>query len=256
MALDVQKAIKTYIEMKTGSSIVELCEGEMDAFTDACQVTANEYWLANPHLECASIISSNGCQQEIKVNVSDLEDQFFETQELKDSAYFIGVARYEFSDVYHRYPGTYNHFDYRLLGNRRNYYNEGYINDPRYIADRVQQSVTNEDLLFGELEYRYDALRKQVIYLLPEVEGSAQIWYAWGFCPSKTLDILPANHITAYKMTAAYHFLDAMIVGRSSLSLDADYTLSTEFLQKLRDEIKEEADKAMAEISNTSLTWG
>ena len=70
------------------------------------------------------------------------------------------------------------------------------------------------------------------------------------------MSTLPANHVTAYKKRVAFHFLDTVIAARSSVQLQGDYTITTQYLEKLRDEIKEEAEKALADISLMPMTWG
>lgn len=258
MAINKKKSLENYIKARLGAPVADLCSSEVDAFKVACETASSEYWTAVPYVKTKSYSVSGACNTELTVSLDALKTEFFPDATIRDNADFIGIVRYDYSDIYTRYPGNYNYFDYHLLGGKVNgHYNSNYPQqDPRYIADRIQHANTTEDMLFGELDYRHDILDNTIKFIFPDAQGSAVVWFGWGFCPSMTVDLIPANHFNTFRKMVAYYFVDTVIAARSALTLDTDYTLSTDYLEKRADELKEEFQKGLADIATVPMVWG
>lgn len=248
--------VRSFITSRLGSPVVALCDNEDKAIDDAVIHASTEYWTALPYIKTHHILTSLNCS-EIVLPVSDLKDLFFTNQEVKDSAYFLGIIRYDCVGRHHINSPYYNTFDVKLLGTKANSFNSLPLEDPRYINDQILRNSTNEDILFGELDYRYDQIEDNLLFTTPAYEGNIQLWIGWGFCSEKTIGYVPMNHFVTFKKLVALHFLEIVLSSRNSITFaDADYQMETTELENKRDNLREEVSKEMSELSFSAMTWG
>lgn len=256
MAINKVASLQKYVESRAGAPIIALCDSEVDMLSIACELASNEYWTALPYKSEYSLGASGGVSSEIIVSIDSLKFSAFGTNVIKDDAYFMGVLRYDASNHYnHSSLGSYNVFDRRLLGDKvsRNYHDN---RDPRYLADRIQRASSEDDLISGELEFYHDIIKDELKILVPSFYGSAVLYIGWGISASKTTELVPFNHFGTYRKLVAFHFLEAVISARSAISVDSDYQVNTSYLEKVRDELKEEYKKELGDLAILPAVWG
>lgn len=257
MAIDKLELIRKYIKSRVGAPVIDLCEPELSATDEAVEAAATRYWTALPYQTTDQIPMSLSCS-EVTKSISSIKDNAFGTSEIKEDAYFLGIGRYEDSGLYNtNYSGS-NHFDQRLLGRSfgSNFDNQ-LTEDPRYTADRVLLNSSQSDLFFGEPDFRHDIINDEMSFILPAVEGTLHCWYNWGFCPSKTIEVLPMVHFDLFKRMVAFEYLEILLAARSGLTLsNADYQLDVTDLTNKRDSLKEEIKEELSNIAIIPGVWG
>lgn len=255
--MDKRALIKTYLNSKIGAPIVDACDIELDAIETSFVLACTRYWTAFPYQTMYSFYSGIN-SAEIKHKIQDITDTAFsDIPEIKDSVYFLGVGRYDMSNNSSYYNTSSTHFDRHLLGRNAGWSNTNMpMQDPRYLADRTLLANTNEDFLFGELEFRHDTLRNEIIFTVPYVEGYVTLWYNWGLSCEKTLDVLPMVHFEVFKKMVAFEFLDTVVAARSQLSIgSAEAQFDVSELASKRDIIKEDLDRDITNMSISPAMW-
>lgn len=257
MALDKYELIRRYMKSRLGAPIVELCETEVCAIDEAVEAAATRYWLALPYQTTDDFTISISCD-EIKKDIDSIKDKAFGTNVLKDDAYFLGIGRYDLSDIYDTDVIGTNYFDQKLLGRQFGHHPGNFpTQDPRFLADRVLAESSTSDLLFGELDYRHDIVNNEIVFITPPIQGVAHIWYNWGFCPTKTIQLLPMVHFDVFKKMVTFEFLETVIPARTTLSLSsADYQIDATDLIKKRDSLEEEIKKELSDLAIIPGVWG
>ena len=170
----------------------------------------------------------------------------------------IGIGRWDDSGLHNIHPVGTNYFDQKLLG-RDFGYHAGYrpVQDPRYLADRALFHSSTEDILFGEPDYRYDIVKQEITFILPPVEGYLHLWYNWGFCPTRTIELLPMSHFDLFKKMVTYEFLEILIAARTGVVLnDAGFQIDVIDLTKKRDDLKEEVEQELSDTAIIVGVWG
>ena len=245
------------MKSKVGAPIVELCAPEVCAIDEAVEAASTRYWTALPYQTTGEVQMSISCD-EIRKDITEIEDESFgTTNPVKSDVYFLGVGRYDASGLYNISPLRTSEFDQRLLGRNFGYHPSNRpIEDPRYIADRNLLNSSNEDMFFGEPDIHHDILNNQLRFILPPVEGTLHLWYNWGFCPEKTIEILPMVHFDIFKKMVTFEFLETIIAARSGLVLsNADFQLDFTDLTKKRDTLEEQLEKELADTAIITGVW-
>ena len=255
--LDKYELIRKYMKSRIGAPIVDLCDNELCATDEAVEAASTRYWTALPYQTTDEVYMSISCSQ-ITKSVTTIIDEEFGTDPLKDDVYFIGVGRWDDSGLHNIHPLGTNYFDQKLLGKNFGYHPDNRpIEDPRYLGDRALLNSSNEDLLFGEPDIQFDYVRNELKFILPPVEGTLHLWYNWGFCPERTIEVLPMVHFDIFKKMVSYEFLEIIIAARSALSFsNSDYELDITDLTNKRDALKEELDKELSDTAIIVGSWG
>jgi len=144
-----------------------------------------------------------------------------------------------------------------LLGGNVNFNPDNYpVQPPQYEADRIGYVQSTEDMLFGETDIRSDIITNELVVIHPPVEGQLHLWWAWGFCPEKTIEKIPANHLSLFRKMVALHFIQIVLASRTGVQLNADFSIDSTDLQAKRDRLQEELDKELGETAHFVATWG
>jgi hypothetical protein len=257
MALDKHELIRKYMRARIGAPIVELCEAEVCSIDEAVETCSTRYWTALPY-QTTSKVNVSITSGDLNISLDTLKTNTFTDPELNEDAFFLGIGRYDLSGLHNISPLGTNYFDQRLLGKDFGYFPSNRpMEDPRYLADRTLASVSTEDMLFGNVDYRHDIVKNELVFTLPPVEGTLHLWYNWGFCPERTIELLPMVHFDLFKKLASYEFLDIVLSARSGITLNnADYQLDLTELTQKRDALKEELDKDLADMATVTGVWG
>lgn len=257
MALDKYEAIRRYMKSRVGAPIVELCEPEICATDDAVEAASTRYWTALPY-QTEDKIRMSILNTTTTKTLSAIKTASFGTDIIGDEAYFLGIGRWDDSGLHNIHPSGTNYFDQKLLG-RDFAYHPGArpIQDPRYLADRALLHSSTEDLLFGEPDYRYDIVKQELTFIFPPTEGILHLWYNWGFCPSKTIELLPMAHFDLFKRMVTLEFLEIIIAARTGVTLnDAGFQIDVTDLTNKRDSLKEEVQKELSDTAIIVGVWG
>lgn len=257
MAIDKYELIRKYVKSRVGEPIVALCDPEICAIETATEAATTRYWTALPHQTTEDFTVSINCD-EIKKSISTIKDNAFGSNPLKDDAYFLGVGRYELSDLYDNDIIGTNYFDQKLLGREFGHHPGNFpVQDPRYLADRVLAQESTSDLLFGTLDYRHDIVNNEIVFITPPIQGVAHIWWNWGFCPDRTIQLLPMVNFEVFKKMVTFEFLETIIAARQGLNItNADYELDVTDLVTKRDSLKEELQIEIEELAIITGVWG
>lgn len=252
---DIKKSIRRYLSSRLGAPAVELCDSELNAMEVALESGASRYWTAFPHQTISTLYVSSSCGQ-AKHNIDTLKSTAFTNPGILDSVYFLGVGRYDLTTNASYHQSGSSHFDRKLLGRSTGGNPNLPTEDPRYLADRVLLNSSEEDFLFGELDYRHDIVNNEIVFITPNIEGTATLWYNWGFCCEKTLELLPMVHFEVFKKIVALEFLEITLAGRSSVTLNGDFSLDITDITSKRDALKEELKEEIANMSISVGVWG
>ena len=258
MAIDKYELIKSYVISRVGGNIVALCCPETDAIKDSVEAASTRFWTSFPYQSTDSITISMNSQEQTK-SLDQAKTAKFGTSPYLDFVYFIGLGRYEVSGLNNSYGLGSNYFDQKLLGRNFGYHSSSNspTEDPRYLADRMLVNASTEDLLFGELDYRYDLLTNELVFITPPIEGVITLWYNWGFCPTKTIELVPMMYFEVFKKMVTIEFLETIIAARTGLTLsNADYQLDMTDLISKRDSLKEELEKEIKDTVIITGVWG
>lgn len=257
MAIDKCELIRRFIKSRIGAPIVDLCDPELKAVDEAVEAACTRYWLALPYQTTGRLLVSINCSEQLQT-VESIKESSFGTSPRKDQAYFLGVGRYDLTGLHNINPLGTNYFDQKLLGKDFGYHpNQRPIEDPRFLADRVLAHTSTEDLLFGELDYRYDYVEEQLVFITPPVQGTVHLWYNWGFCPENTIELVPMVYFDIFKKMVALEFIEIILASRSAMSLNnADFDLDVTDLTNKRDRLQEELDKEVPDTAISLGVWG
>jgi hypothetical protein len=256
--LDKYEMIKQYMKSRIGATIVEMCCPEAEAISGSVESASTRYWTAMPYQSTDSFSFSMMSQESIR-SVQQLKTNKFGSTPYLDDVYFIGLGRYEVSGLNNSYGVQSNYFDQKLLGRNFGYNssNSLHVQDPRYLADRMLHHASTEDLLFGELDYRYDLLTDELIFITPPIEGVVTLWLNWGFCPTRTIELVPMMHFDLFKKMVTFEFLETIIAARTGITLsNADFQMDVSDLISKRDALKEELEKEIKETTIITGVWG
>lgn len=254
---DKAESIKKYVVSRLGAPIVDLCDQELNAMDVAFEAASTRYWTAFPH-QSTSIHEVAICTTNINQDIDALKTSTFTDTSIHDSSFFLGIGRYDLSNNSSFNVGGSNYFDQRLLGKNVGYQSSNYpTEDPRYLADRTLLSNTEEDFLTGELDYRHDVVNNSIKFITPNVHGRLHVWYNWGFCCEKTLELLPMLHFEIFKRMVTLEFIEIAIAARSSaIFSSADIALESSDLISRRDKLAEDLEKDIPLMSTTVGIWG
>lgn len=260
MALDKYEAIRRYMKSRVGAPIVDLCEPELCATDEAVEAASTRYWTALPY-QTEDKIRMSILNTENTKTLEAIKDVSFGTDvndPIRKDAYFFGIGRWDDAGLHNIHPLGTNYFDQKLLGKNFAYHpNYRPVEDFRYLADRALLHSSTEDLLFGEPDYRYDIVKEEVTFILPPTEGVLHLWYNWGFCPSRTIELLPMAHFDLFKKMVTLEFLEVIIAARTGVVLsDAGFQIDVTDLTNKRDVLREEVDQELSDTAIIVGTWG
>lgn len=258
MAIDKYEIIKQYMKSRIGATIVEMCCPEIESISGSVESASTRYWTALPYQSTDSFSFSMSSQEIIR-SVPALKNNKFGSSSYLDDVYFIGVGRYEISGLNNSYGIGTNYFDQKLLGRNFGYSSNQMMptQDPRYLADRMLLNASTEDLLFGELDYRYDLLTDELIFITPPVEGVVTLWLNWGFSPTRTIELVPMMYFDLFKKMVTFEFLETIIAARTGITLsNADFQMDSSDLISKRDALKEELEKEIKDTAIITGVWG
>lgn len=257
--IDKYELLKKYMKSRVGAPVVALCAPEECTLDEAVEAASTKYWTAMPY-QTTDEIQMNATSGVRSKTIPAITDTAFGTASSvnKESAYFIGVGRYDESGLYNiaQSPAT-GHFDQMLLGqNFGSHPGNNPIQDPRYAADRSLLTASTSSSLVGEPEIRHDIVQDALIFILPPVQGTLHLWLNWGFCPKETIRLLPMVHFELFKKLCTFEFLEIIIAARVGITLsNADFQLDVSDLTSKRDSLKEELDLMIANMAIITGVW-
>jgi hypothetical protein len=256
VAVDKRLLIRSYVESRLGAPITALCKTEDNAIESAETFACIKYWTAVPYTRDSSLTTdlSGG---EKSVLVSDLKNLFFTDPDLRSDAYFLGIMKYDLNDSMMFTSLGFNVFDRYLLGNNAGFAQSVFpTQDPRYSADRQMRFESTKKMFQGSLVYRHDPIEDKIVFITPSVLGVAVVWYGWGFCSTRTIEIMQYNHLTTFMKMVALEFVDIVLASRSAIQFtNADFIIKTEDLENKRDFLRSEVERDLAAIADAPIAW-
>lgn len=118
-------------------------------------------------------------------------------------------------------------------------------------VDITAQLVNNsyDELSTGQCEYWIDRTRNRIQIISPFGLGQISIIAAIGFTSPEYVDMSKFDWLCKF---VSYRFIESVITARESLQLEADFTISTDALQRRLEKLKEETDS----LKNDSVLHG
>ena len=118
-------------------------------------------------------------------------------------------------------------------------------------VDITSQLVQNsyDELSTGQAEYWIDRTKNRIHLISPFGLGQISIISALGFTTPEYVDMSKFDWLCKF---VSYRFIESIITARESLQLEADFTISTDALQRRLEKLKEETDS----LKNDSVLHG
>lgn len=160
--------------------------------------------------------------------------------------FYLGLLGQDFkSNAFSSYS-----FDRLLLGTELGISSEALLDPTRRIA-----TITLDHMLSGAttVEFRPQQGTKGSLVLIPKGIGSVSLALGFGY---SSIDMVPLNHLEAYAGFVSEYYLERTISARSNVQIYADYQLSTTFLERKLDEIKQKNEMAIMTIATPIILWG
>lgn len=242
--------VRSFVCSFSGIPVLSEVSQEARAFDYALRVALRAYWTASPY-EYFETLVFKGSSSNVERDINDLLVKAFPNQSLREKAYYIGPVRISESDSV-----PLGNWDSWLLGLPRGSSYSSLVGGGRLHSSGFKWAMTNFDsvslhstildMISGKLEYYIDPVKNMLYLIVPHGVNVLGIWHGFGL-DDESLDTIPNRHITTFAKICAYHYLVTIVSARSSVQIESDFSIRTDFLEskisELKEELKEETSK-------------
>lgn len=245
------------LELKAllGAPIIDLVNSDKDAVQSAIHLAFRNYWTHFPYVHRQTLQNqAMGYPSPISVKYDDLLEQAFGERHIKQHAMILGIVGLSENNLV--VTGVSNPIDAYVMG--FNYVmNPSYTDNYTTNFNKIVAAKTMDRLLNGSLEWLKDDVKKEIKVYLPRSFTNYVIDVAIGFTYfPHCLDIIGNDKIRIFTLLCATQYLEMLISSRSSVKLDTDYSVSTEFLTSKLQEVREMLDYQIKRSITLPILYG
>lgn len=250
--------IKGYVErsirLALGNPIMSVCEKEKQIIEDAEVNGLMDYYRLCPYL-VRKFYSIQGVQNSsFSISFQEVIDSL--PDNIRPYAHYLGITRDDVT-VGLSYQGLYS-FDNYLLGTTlvnplSSFSASGTIYSRVDFPLKQLAYGTINDLVSGEPVYSINRVTKTVDFILPVQIGQLTVDHAIGFT---CWDIVEMAHADFVAKFVCRHVLESIITSRTSVKLQADYSIDVSALQAKLDRINKYIEDNSHKYRRVPLIWG
>lgn len=242
----VTKFVDAAIGLDLGNPCFRISEREALLKESAVLLGTADYYRCWPLRR--SITYSFGSGAPLNIPFQSVIDRLPEAN--RKDAYYLGVMRINLpsytSNVMN--PSTYNQM---LLGSY-GYANSTNVNSVYWDATQMLAIETANSLSTGVPQYTIDRVLEQVTVMLPLGAGTLTVDHGLGFTSYAYVEPSKIDFLCKF---IEYRFVEAVIQARSGVTLDADFTISTDALRARLETLKAETDYLKATCAASMVQW-
>jgi hypothetical protein len=138
----------------------------------------------------------------------------------------------------------------------RSYYQTGRVG-PGYLTDILKRVdlESEADTLAGNVEFFVDEVAQQLVLTSPAYFGQIYLWHAIGF-NDEQLKFVPINNLDLFSVMAMIELLTGIVTARTTIILDAGYTVNVEGLQRSIEMFNERLRTDLYRMTTFAMTRG
>lgn len=250
----VRGYIERAVRLALGNPILSVCEKEKQIIEDAEINGLMDYYRLCPYI-LRKFYSVQGVKNSsFSISFKEVIDGL--PDNIRPYAHYLGITRDDIT-VGLSYQGLYS-FDNYLLGTTlvnplSSFSASGTIYSRTDFPLKQLAYGTINDLVSGEPVYNIDRVNETVNFILPVTIGQLAVDHAIGFT---CFDIVEMSHVDIVAKFVCKHVLESIITSRTSVKLQADYSIDVSALQSQLNEINKYLDENAHRYRRVPLIWG
>ena len=242
----VSDFVDAAIALDLGNPCFMIAEHEAMLKQSAIKLGTADYYRAWPLKR--SITYSFGSGNPLNIPFDSVINRLPEAN--RKDAYYLGVMRINVPSYTSNMINT-TAYDNMLLGNY-GYVSSVGTNKRYWNATSILATETANSLSTGVPQFTVDRVLEQVTVMLPIGAGSLTIDHGLGFTSYAYVEPAKIDFLCKF---IEYRFVEAIIQARSGITLDADFTISTDALRARLETLKAEVDYLKATCAASMVQW-